>query len=110
MLVNINPYIGDNVYLVFCSKRRGAKKDIVIGCVIKRITIHYNEYKDIIIVEYLCESKKMITKGEKLENYLSNFYFTNATCDTGMKDFGYYPVFTTKEKCMNYLKGKIINN
>ena len=31
MLVNISPYIGDNVYLVFCSKKHGAKKDIIIG-------------------------------------------------------------------------------
>ena len=106
MLVNISPYIGDNVYLVFCSKRHGSKKDIVIGCVIKRITIQYNEYKDTIIVEYLCESKKMITKGEKNRKLSQPFLFYKCNMRYWYERFWLFSCIYNKRKMYELSKRK----
>ena len=112
MLLYISPEIGEKVYLVFCSKNHGehgANCDVVIGCIIEQIMIRYDKNKNSIVTEYKCIPKRIIIGKGDLEQYCESFYFTSATCDTGHKDFYHYPVFTTKENCIRYLKGKTIN-
>ena len=90
------------VFLVFSSKRENYKNDIVIKCKVTKATVYVNE------TIYSCEPIKIVTKTkEDLKNYVSSFLFVNANIDTGLRSgFNRYPVFTTKEKCLEWLKNR----
>lgn len=90
------------VFLVFASKREGYKNDVVIKCKVIKATVYSNE------TIYSCEPIKIVTKTkEDLKNYVSSFLFANANIDTGLRSgFNRYPVFTTKEKCLEWLKNR----
>lgn len=94
--------VGQIVYLVFASKKERYKNDVVVKCKVKRITIE--EYTII----YSAEPIKVVTKaGDKgLKNWVTTFMFENANIDTGhRRSPNRYPVFTTKEGCIKWLKG-----
>ena len=90
------------VFLVFSSKRENYKNDVVIKCKVTKATVYSNE------TIYSCEPIKIVTKTkEDLKNYVSSFLFANANIDTGLRSgFNRYPVFTTKEKCLEWLKNR----
>lgn len=87
------------VFLVFASKREGYKDNIVISCNVREATIR----KETTI--YVLESKKVVTKNLS-GNVAETFLCTNAQVDTGYRglQMDLYPVFTTKEKCLEWLK------
>ena len=90
------------VFLVFASKREGYKNDVIIKGKVTKATVYSNE------TLYTFEPIKIVTKTkEDLKNYVSSFIFANANIDTGLRSgFNRYPVFTTKEKCLEWLKNK----
>lgn len=93
--------VGSNVYLVFASKREGYNDNVVIKCRVREA--HILEHK----VIYDCEPIRFMTKTkEDIKNYVSSFMFENSNIDTGYRScFNRYPVFTTKEKCLEWIKG-----
>ena len=74
--------IGAELFLVFASKREGYKDNIVVKC-------------------------RVAKAGDKeIKHWVSSFMFENANIDTGYRNKpNRYPVFTTKEKCLQWLKG-----
>ena len=100
--IYLNVDIGQEVYLIFASKREKYDNDIVIKCKVTKAIVYQTE------TVYCCEPIKFMTKTkEDLKNYVSSFMFENANLNTGYRSgFNRYPVFTTKEDCINWLKKK----
>lgn len=100
--VYLSAPVGSVVYLVFASKREGYKDNVVIKCRVKEAHILENN------VIYDCEPLKVVTKaGQKdIKKWVPSFMFENAGIDTGYRRIpNRYPVFTTKEGCLEWLKG-----
>lgn len=89
------------VFVVFASKREGYMDNIVIRCKVKECIVRSN-------TTLYCLSKEKIVTGQKnLNTFIDNFMCENANIDTGYRglQIDKYPVFTTKEKCIEWLKG-----
>lgn len=94
--------IGTDVFLVFASKREGYKNNIVFRAEVVKATIDKSG------ITYHCEVKKCTTDKEMdIDKTVKFFMFKNANIDTGYRgmDKTLYPVFTTKEGCIAWLKG-----
>ena len=94
--------IGSVVYLVFASKREGYTKNIVFRAEVVKATVDKNG------VTYNCEINRcMNDRTVDIDKYVKFYMFRNANIDTGHRgmDKQYYPVFTTKEGCLQWLKG-----
>lgn len=88
------------VYLVLCAKRAGEKENIVFRAKVTYITI--NRYG----TTYHCRADKVVVGTDKnIDNCVNGYSFLGANVDTGFGTGG-YAVFTTKEKCISWLKGK----
>lgn len=100
--IYLNVDIGQEVYLIFASKREKYDNDIVVKCKVTKAIVYEKE------TVYCCEPIKFMTKTkEDLKNYCSSFMFENANLNTGYRSgFNRYPVFTTKEDCINWLKNR----
>lgn len=113
-MVNVNLQKGKNmikrylqlepeqkVFLVFASKREGYKENIVIRCKVKECTVR----KDTVL--YILRKEKIVTGQKNIKSFIDNFMCKNANIDTGYRGMqgDIYPVFTTKEKCIEWLKG-----
>lgn len=88
-------------FLVFVSKREKAKKNVVLKCVVKECIVRKEE------TLYNLKPIKCVTdKKENIESYKQNFLCINSTIDTGIRKTqrDIYPVFTSKEKCLEWLK------
>lgn len=93
--------IGTELFLVFASKREGYKDNIVVKCRVVKATVYERE------TIYSCEPIKVVTKaGNKdIDKWVPSFMFENANIDTGRRrNPNRYPVFTTKEGCIEWLK------
>lgn len=88
------------VFLVFASKREGYNDNIVIRCKVKECIVR----KDIIL--YILIKEKIVTGQKSIKPFIDNFMCENANIDTGYRglQIDKYPVFTTKEKCLQWLK------
>lgn len=94
--------VGSNVYLVFASKREGCTKNIVFRAEVIKATVDGNG------VTYNCEINRcMNDRTVNIDKYVKFYMFRNANIDTGYRgiDKQYYPVFTTKEGCIKWLRG-----
>lgn len=94
--------IGSEIFLVFASKREGYKNNIVFRAEVVKATIDKSG------ITYHCEVKKCTTNKEMdIDKMVKFFMFKNANIDTGYRgmDKTLYPVFTTKEGCIAWLKG-----
>lgn len=94
--------IGSEIFLVFASKKEGYKDNVVVKCRVAKATVYEKE------IIYSCEPIKVVTKaGDKeIKHWVSSFMFKNANIDTGYRNKpNRYPVFTTKEECLQWLKG-----
>lgn len=95
--------VGQGVFLVFASKREGHKKNVIFRAEVVKVNIDKNG------ITYMCELKRcMNDKTENVEEYTKFFLFRNANIDTGYRGLSherYYPVFTTKEGCLEWLRG-----
>lgn len=88
------------VFVVFASKREGYMDNIVIRCKVKECIVRSN-------TTLYCLSKEKIVTGQKnLNTFIDNFMCENANIDTGYRglQIDKYPVFTTKEKCIEWLR------
>lgn len=97
----LNVEIGQHVYLVYSSKRAGAEKNIVFESVVGQALV--NEQG----ITYTCTPLKVVTDKKENPKKWGNFFsFKNANIDTGHADYKYrFPVFTTKERCLKWLRG-----
>lgn len=102
-LANVLCEPDDIVYLVFCAKKQGGKKNIIFKGRVEMVTIttegiryHFYALK--------CTTDKEL--NEKLQNgqVVNHYRFGNQTINNGFKTTDLYPVFTTKEKCIEWLK------
>lgn len=93
--------IGTELFLVFASKREGYKDNIVVKCRVAKATVYEKE------IIYSCEPVKVVTKAgyKEIKHWFPSFVFENANIDTGHRNKpNRYPVFTTKEGCLQWLK------
>lgn len=93
----------EEAYLVFASKKEGYKDNVILKGRIRTINIT----KDLIqyhIRIYKCVNNKNITKEIEQGKWKVDYYFSNANINTGYRNgiMG-MPVFTTKEKCLEWL-------
>ena len=90
------------VFLVFASVREGYKDNVVCRCKVISATV----YSDRTI--YNLKLEKIVLGSEKesdTKNWIQTFMCENANIDTGYRvNPNRYPVFTTKEKCIEWLK------
>lgn len=90
---------GQTVFLAFCSKRQGDKANIIFKTTVERI----EEKEDSLL--YKCKVERCVNDKTISEKEYNRFYsFKNANIDTGHKG-SYYPVFTTKERCIKWING-----
>lgn len=90
------------VFLVFASKREGYTNNIVVKCKCEKAVVYKNS------TIYCFEPIKVVTKAgnKEIENLVTTFMCENANIDTGYRRKpNRYPVFTTKEKCIEWLNG-----
>lgn len=89
------------VFVVFASKREGYKDNIVLRCNVRECSIRKNT-----TVYYLVKEKVVLGKND-IKPFIDCFSCENANIDTGYRgmQIDIYPVFTTKEKCIEWLKG-----
>lgn len=94
--------IGTKIYLVFSSKRAGNKEDIVMMCQVEAIHIQTNA------IYYTCRFIKFVVGKYEIEKQIKRFYFANYSIDpetiTPALFTNIYVVFTSKEKCKDWLK------
>lgn len=94
--------IGQNVFLVFGSKKEGYNSNVVFSAVVTEVRIRNDG------VTYFCELLKCVTdRNENIEKYTKFFMFRNSNIDTGYRGDSWnrcYPVFTTKEGCLEWLR------
>lgn len=89
------------VFVVFASKREGYKDNIVLRCNVRECSIRKNT-----TIYYLVKEKVVLGKND-IKPFIDCFSCENANIDTGYRGMqtDIYPVFTTKEKCIEWLKG-----
>ena len=91
----------EEVYLVFASKREGYKDNVVIRCSVRECSIRKNT-----TMYYLTKEKVVLGKKD-IKPFIDCFSCENANIDTGYRgmQMDKYPVFTTKDRCVEWLKG-----
>lgn len=90
--------INQDVFLVFSSKRENAKRNIIFHANVVKVTIDKNG------IIYTCKVDKCVNdKTVDINKYIGYYCYTNANIDTGYRGIS-YPVFTTKERCIEWLK------
>lgn len=89
------------VFVVFASKREGYKDNVVLRCRVRECSVRKNT-----TVYYLVK-EKIVTGQKNIKSFIDCFSCENANIDTGYRgmQIDMYPVFTTKEKCIEWLKG-----
>lgn len=91
---------GQVVFLVFVSVREGYNRNVVIKGTVEGATVTAKELR------YRCKLEKVVLGNENVKEFVTYLYFENANIDTGYRGHhNNYPVFTTKEKCIQWLKG-----
>lgn len=90
------------VFLVFASKKEGYNADVVCRCKVKSATV----YSDATIYNLKVEKIVLGKEQDKdVKRWVQTFMCENSNIDTGhRRSPNRYPVFTTKEKCIEWLK------
>lgn len=103
--VNLQKYLKlipeQQVYLVFGSRKEKHKENVIIKCKVKECSVRkYNTL-------YYLEIIKCVTKNLDLSKTIKVFMCTNKNIDTGYRGLqaDLYPVFTNKQRCLEWLKG-----
>lgn len=88
------------VFLVYKSKKEGSKENIIIRCNVFECIIRKNK------ILYFLDKEKAVLGKDNLSETKKRFLCSNANIDTGYRglQIDKYPVFTTKEKCIEWLK------
>lgn len=91
--------LGQTVFLVFASVREGYNKNVVIKGTVNGVTITEER------ISYRCKLEKVVLGNEDVKEFVTYFHFENANIDTGYRGYNNtYPAFTTKEKCISWIK------
>lgn len=99
--VYLSVNVGQDVYMVFSSKREGYTKNIVFRARVIKAIVDENG------ITYNCEINRcMNDRSVNINKYKKFYLFRNANIDTGYRDKTglYYPVFTSKEGCLKWIK------
>lgn len=95
----------DTIFCVFASVREGYDKNVVLMCKVQQAQV-YVDY-----TEYIAVPVKVVVgaegdKKQEAKKYI-HIHFRGANIDTGYrnKNSYCYPVFTTKERCIKWLRG-----
>lgn len=94
------------MYLVFTAKKLGDKETVILKGTVGKIMVESAPNNKITVL-YSLYPKKCVNGHKDLTGYDKLLFFKDANIDTGYRGFGietHYPVFTTKEKCMEWLK------
>lgn len=88
------------VFLVYKSKREGNKENVIIRCNVFECIIRKNK------ILYFLDKERVVLGKDNLSETKIRFLCSNANIDTGYRglQIDIYPVFTTKEKCLEWLK------
>lgn len=88
------------VFLVYKSKKEGSKENIIIRCNVFECIIRKNK------ILYFLDKERVVLGEDNLSETKTRFLCSNANIDTGYRglQIDKYPVFTTKEKCLEWLK------
>lgn len=94
---------GQEVFLVFGSKREKYDDNVVCKCVVKYATVYENTTVYTLRLKSIVAGKR---KEHEVRFWVNTFMCENSNIDTGTRNKpNRYPVFTTKEKCLEWLKG-----
>ena len=88
------------VFLVYKSKKEGSKENIIIRCNVFECIIRKSK------ILYFLDKERVVLGKDNLSETKTRFLCSNANIDTGYRGIqtDIYPVFTTKEKCIEWLK------
>lgn len=88
------------VFVVFASKREGYKDNVVLRCSVRECSVRKNT------TVYYLTKEKIMTGQKNVKSFIDCFSCENANIDTGYRGMriDMYPVFTTKEKCIEWLR------
>ena len=88
------------VFLVYKSKKEGNKENIIIRCNVFECIVRKNK------ILYFLDKERVVLGKDNLSETKIRFLCSNANIDTGYRglQIDKYPVFTTKEKCIEWLK------
>lgn len=88
------------VFLVYKSKKEGNKENIIIRCNVFECLVRKNK------ILYFLDKERVVLGKDNLSETKTRFLCSNANIDTGYRglQIDKYPVFTTKEKCLEWLK------
>lgn len=88
------------VFLVYKSKKEGNKENIIIRCNVFECLVRKNK------ILYFLDKERVVLGKDNLSETKTRFLCSNANIDTGYRglQIDKYPVFTTKEKCIEWLK------
>lgn len=88
------------VFLVYKSKKEGNKENVIIRCNVFECIVRKNK------ILYFLDKERVVLGKDNLSETKTRFLCSNANIDTGYRglQIDKYPVFTTKEKCIEWLK------
>ena len=88
------------VFLVWKSKKEGNKETVIIRCAVNECLVRKNK------ILYFLDKDRVVAGKDDLSPTKVRFLCSNANIDTGYRGVqtDLYPVFTSKEKCLEWLK------
>lgn len=93
---------GQEVFLVFASKREKYDDNVICKCVVKYATVYGETTVYTLKLKSIVAGKR---KEHEVRFWVNTFMCENSNIDTGTRNRpNRYPVFTTKEKCLEWLK------
>lgn len=101
MLRNILLGTGEKVFLMAASKKEGYNKNVVFECEVTKIIITDNA------PVYYCKALQCVLGKENLKKWVNVYSFMNCNINTGYRnkhDYSQTIVFTSKEKCIEWIK------
>lgn len=99
---------GEKAYIVMESKKMGNTKNLVFMFTMTKVSVSVTEEKKLSVIYQARLEKCMTDKKTNMDRFVKYLYFHDVNIDTGysgMQQDTRYPVFTTKEKCLEWLKG-----
>lgn len=110
--VETEPYdirlrVGQKVYVVMVDKFHGGNKNLVFAAKVDEIVIN-KPLKEKLTIKYYLYLEKCVVGGVQDMNTVNRYcYVHNERIDNGNRGYGLeYPVFTTKERCIAWLRSE----
>lgn len=100
--------IGERAFIVMESKKMGNTRNLVFMFTLTEVSARVTEEGKMSVIYQARLEKCMTDKKADMSRFVKYLYFRDVNIDTGysgMQQDTRYPVFTTKEKCLEWLKG-----